>query len=439
MRWFGTRRWPAVSRFGLVVLLSLSAGSGCKEQLDYVDVLGGKLGDVDDLGLEPVVDTTEPDAGSREPDAGAIEPDADSIDLDAEVAERVDDVSTETDVGTVADTGPDGETPAEPIDAESMDTEAPDAEPLDPDVGESPPEKLVQQNSTYSVAVSTHVYAEGWRHQGWGGPQTETMALKLDVYEPTDAPPGRPAMVVIHGGGFKQGTRSDSSVVTFAQYFAERGWVTMSISYRLIGDHGTVPDAWADLVELLVPAAKKDQGYALYPAARDAKAAMRWLAANAGTYQIDLNYLTTLGGSAGAYLAIMLGVTDPADFRDELTAAQDSTLVSTNPGESFEVHSIIDHWGGISHMELLHVMSGTSRFDPTDAPVSIVHGTADSTVSFEEAVKLRDAYISTGVAHDFHPLEGVEHSPWSALIDGLTLPELAFAFVVEHQNLTVLP
>ena len=56
--------------------------------------------------------------------------------------------------------------------------------------------------------------------------------------------------------------------------------------------------------------------------------------------------------------------------------------------------------------------------------MSIVHGTADTTVPFTEAEALRDAYRRTGVAFAFHPILGANHSPWSATVEGLTLEQL---------------
>lgn len=301
------------------------------------------------------------------------------------------------------------------------------------------PPPTVHEGETYDVEVSTVVYAEGLEHSDWTEASTGTVELRLDVYEPVDAPPGRPAMMMIHGGGFVGGSRTDNNMVAFAEYFASRGWVAMSIDYRLAGVHGTVPDAWAELVQAVVPAQQRNQAYALYPAARDAKAAMRWLHAHAEDYGIDTRFVTTLGGSAGSYLAIMLGVTDPEDFRDEISPDDDPTLATTNLESAADVHTIIDHWGGLSHMEILELLDGQSRFDDTDAPVSIVHGTADATVAFAEAETLRDAYVETGVAFDFHPLEGAGHGAWGSVVDGMTLDALAFGFVLEQQALTVVP
>ena len=71
--------------------------------------------------------------------------------------------------------------------------------------------------------------------------------------------------------------------------------------------------------------------------------------------------------------------------------------------------------------------------------MSIVHGTADTTVPFTEAEALRDAYLATGAPFAFHPVEGGGHGLWGATIDGMTLEELGMAFVIEQQSLTVLP
>ncbi|MEM9488289.1 MAG: alpha/beta hydrolase [Myxococcota bacterium] len=296
----------------------------------------------------------------------------------------------------------------------------------------------VRQDPTYSFTVSTRVYGQGLAHSEWGGGTTEPVDLLLDVYEPDGAPPGRPVIVMIHGGGFFGGSRTMEQMKTFAEYFAERGWVSLSIDYRLAHERGTVSADWMEYMRDNIPEEDWNQAYALYPAARDAKAAIRWLYANAEDLEVDTDYITAIGGSAGSYLAIMLGVTDAEDFRDEITLDEDETLASTFLDQPSQIHTIIDHWGGISHAEVLEANDGRSRFDPTDPPVSIVHGTADPTVPFSQAEALRDIYIENGVPFDFHPLEGAGHGPWGAIIDGMSLQELALAFIVEHQSLTVI-
>jgi para-nitrobenzyl esterase len=53
------------------------------------------------------------------------------------------------------------------------------------------------------------------------------------------------------------------------------------------------------------------------------------LYANSETYNIDTNYITVGGGSTGVFLSIYLGVTEPEDYTNELSIAEDPTLSST--------------------------------------------------------------------------------------------------------------
>ena len=286
----------------------------------------------------------------------------------------------------------------------------------------------------YAVDVSTEVYGEALVHADWQSTEVESIDLMLDLYEPEGAPAERPAVVLIHGGGFTGGTRAKPELVDFAYYFVSRGWVAISIDYRVAGDRGTVPASWVETVQDEVELEDQEQGLAMYPAARDAKAAVRWLHAEAERLQVDTSRITAIGGSAGSYLALMLGTSDEADFRGELSLEEDPTLSSTHLDQPSTVHTVIDHWGGAGHLLLLEAMDGVSRFDETDAPVSIIHGTEDRTVEFGEAELIAEEYEATGVPYDFHPLAGIGHGAWDVRIDGLALPELAYDFIVTHQG-----
>jgi len=300
-----------------------------------------------------------------------------------------------------------------------------------------PGESLVHIDPRYEVTVSTHTYGQGQSHTDWGSDVDRTVDLVLDLYEPVGAPPGRPALLVIHGGAFVLGSRESRRLADTISYFAERGWVVASVDYRLAGDHGTVPDEWFDAVTSSVPDQGQNLAMALYPAARDAKAAARWLHASAEEYQIDPSRVAALGASAGAYLAVMLGASAPDDFVGELSLDDDPTLASTNLDSSADVSVIIDNWGGPGHLKILETIDGESRFDEADAPILIVHGTDDRTVPFEEAQDLVSAYQETGAPFAFHPIEGGGHGIWDATVDGRTLSELSFDFMVEHLDLRV--
>ena len=108
--------------------------------------------------------------------------------------------------------------------------------------------------------------------------------LLLDVFSPKKiAKKTLPAIMIIHGGGWRTGNRTQH--YQLARRLAELGYVCFTPEYRLSTE-------------------------ALYPAAvHDLKTALRWMKANAQTYNIDTNRIATLGFSAGGELSAFMGVT----------------------------------------------------------------------------------------------------------------------------------
>ncbi len=97
--------------------------------------------------------------------------------------------------------------------------------------------------------------------------------LQLDLYTPTgDTATGRPAIVFVHGGGFIGGTKSSGPAVTWARTFAERGYVTVSINYRLLANPGCGGGGSAGTTNCITAAVAGIE---------DGEAAVRWLRANA--------------------------------------------------------------------------------------------------------------------------------------------------------------
>lgn len=107
--------------------------------------------------------------------------------------------------------------------------------------------------------------------------------LKLDLYLPSAAAGGLPLVVMVHGGGWAGGYRSE--FVALALGLARRGYASATISYRLSGE-------------------------AQYPAAvDDVQAAVSWLREHAAEYGLDPRRYALAGGSAGGQLASLAGVT----------------------------------------------------------------------------------------------------------------------------------
>ncbi|NLX08633.1 MAG: alpha/beta hydrolase [Chloroflexi bacterium] len=112
--------------------------------------------------------------------------------------------------------------------------------------------------------------------------------LRLDVYEPQDRDGLRPAIIVVHGGAWFHGDKSNYAFGSHDRWLAAQGYVVFDVQYRLSG-------RW--------PA----------PLA-DVKCAVRWVRTNAGRYHVDPDRIALMGRSAGAQLALMAAYTanDPA-------------------------------------------------------------------------------------------------------------------------------
>jgi len=322
----------------------------------------------------------------------------------------------------------------------SVDDTDTDTDTDDTDTGSAPEVDEVYSASTFTVDLqSDEVYGQGQTHSSWNAPNPDVMDLKLDLYVPENEDTQRPLVVFTHGGGWSGGDKANENEVAFCNYFAERGFVCASLNYRLRGDRGTVPQAYVDAVSAAENVTPEDisQVLSMYPAGRDCKTAVRWLVANASVIGFNVGAISLIGGSAGAHNSIVMDVSEPEDYRDELTEAEDPTLASTNMDVEFDIQSVVNHWGGAGMMQILEDVYGHDRFDSTDAPLLIVHGTADETADFSNAEELVDIYTNNGVYNELIPLEDKGHGAWNATVDGQNLAEISFEFITEQLDLAV--
>jgi acetyl esterase/lipase len=106
--------------------------------------------------------------------------------------------------------------------------------------------------------------------------------LAMDIALPKSAGL-HPAIIAIHGGGFKTGDRS--MLLDAILHLAEHGYAAASIDYRM------------------APGTQ-------FPAAvQDAKAAVKFLRANAAKYSIDPDRIGAAGHGAGGTLALLVALT----------------------------------------------------------------------------------------------------------------------------------
>jgi len=310
--------------------------------------------------------------------------------------------------------------------------------PVD-DTGPASEVDVVYSASTFTVDLRPdEVYGQGQTHSGWNAPDPEEMDLKLDLYVPDNDGTERPLVVFTHGGAWTEGDKGSNGRL-FCDFFAERGFVCASINYRLLEDYGTIPLDYANATLAIedLTNGQREKFFAMYPAGRDCKAAVRWLVANASEIGVNPDAIALIGGSAGSFNSIAMDVSEPEDYRDEISLEEDPTLVSTNLDVEYEIQAVVNHWGGAGMIQFLGDVYGFDRFDSTDAPILIVHGTEDESVDFSNAEELVEIYTNVGVHNELVSLQEEGHGAWSATVDGKSLIELSFDFVTEQLELTV--
>ena len=210
--------------------------------------------------------------------------------------------------------------------------------------------------------------------------QGTQQSLELDVYRPQgDTVTNRPAIVWVHGGGFSGGDKTSPEIVDEATTFARKGYVTVSIEYRLRqpGCVGPAPPGWC--------------AAAILDARHDAQAAVRFLRANRGTYGVDSTRIGIGGSSAGAITALNVGFNP------------DDPGTSGNPGPSSAVQGAVSLSGGL--------LGGTA--EKSDAPILLFHGTADPLVPYGLATQTIDLARAAGIPAFLITWQGEGHVPYA--------------------------
>jgi acetyl esterase/lipase len=245
-------------------------------------------------------------------------------------------------------------------------------------------------------------------------------SLQLNLARPKHANGVMPAVLCIHGGGFRAGKREGYDALCLK--LAQRGFVAATTSYRL---------------------APKYQ----FPAAvHDVKAAVRWLRGNAAKYQIDPARIGVTGSSAGGHLAQFLGVTmGVKEFEGNGGNADQSSGVACvvnfygpsdftkSYGKSVDAAEVLPLWlgGDAETARRRHVQASPLNWvTPAAAPTLILHGTEDKYVAYEQGVWMRDRLQACGVEVELLTLDGAGHGFKEA--DADKAEKAMFAFLEKH-------
>ncbi len=210
-------------------------------------------------------------------------------------------------------------------------------------------------------------------------------SLQLDIYKPKNLEKAAPLLVFIHGGGWSDGKRSDYLVYLVA--FAKKGYVTATVSYRLLKD---------------VP----------YPAcAEDITDAFSWFYRNGEYYGYDPDRIAVIGGSAGGHLALLAayGWGKHVDNNDSISVPGNIHCIKAvvdiyGPAdlttEYARTHPTVTSFLARSYEEAPELYSEASPIfylDKNDPPTMILQGTSDNTVPASQSVLLKEKLDNLGV------------------------------------------
>lgn len=196
----------------------------------------------------------------------------------------------------------------------------------------------------------------------------ETQALLLDVYQPKgDGAERRPAVIFVHGGGFTSGDKASGVEQMLAELLAKKGYVTLSINYRLRKKPGS---DWVGTFR---------------DSTQDAYAAYEWLVQHKDEYRIDTDHIAFGGHSAGSNIVVDLCYSDwsgrglAKDGVFAVIAMAGPETVAGNP-------------------------------DQDDPFCLIIHGVRDELVPFSLSERFADQLKAAGTPYLFHPLPISAHN-----------------------------
>jgi acetyl esterase/lipase len=244
--------------------------------------------------------------------------------------------------------------------------------------------------------------------------------MEMDIVRPKNQTGPAPAVLLIHGGGFRAGKRQ--SYLQQANRLAERGYVAATASYRL---------------------APRNQ----FPSSvEDAKAAVRFLRANAAKYGIDPDRIGAWGGSAGGHLVLMLGLTsDITEFEGtgpnrEFSSKVQAVINYYGPtdftqsySKSVDAADVLPLWlgGHLDQNRKIHQKASPINWvNPNAAPTLSLHGTKDAYVAYEHSVQLTERLINAGVEAELETFSGAGHGFKGP--DAERAETLAFQFLDRH-------
>ena len=286
------------------------------------------------------------------------------------------------------------------------------------------------QQVVFSEFVRTNGILYGENIQPTTADPNNTQKLYFDFFEPKDdSLEARPLIILAFGGSFVFGSRQSPDIIDLCKRFAQMGYVTASIDYRLTPD-------------LIFNPSTKLAYEAVLKGTHDMRAAVRFFyqdALNSNQFRVDTSKIFIGGVSAGAVAAVHLAYLDsvnevPALIAGDLPNVGGLEGLSGNLGYSSDVAGVINLAGGILD---------TAWIDSGNVPIVSAHGTEDDvipygagtisilnlSVPFHGSASIKVRMDSLEITNDLYSFAGAGHVPFSQPPGDSAFRDTAFQFV----------
>ncbi|QDH81657.1 alpha/beta hydrolase [Echinicola soli] len=207
----------------------------------------------------------------------------------------------------------------------------------------------------------------------------------MDIYYPDNLVEGQhyPVLVFFFGGGWVMGHKSKFK--PHAEYFSERGIISVLVDYRVRSRHKTTP----------------------FEALEDAKSAIRFLRSNAEKFHVDPDRVIASGGSAGGHLAAATATVD--QYNDD----RDDMRISPKPNALVLFNPVIDNGpGGYGYERIGEeylCFSPLHNLRKGAPPTIMFLGTEDHLIPVETAQYYKKVMERIGSRCDLYLYEGQPH------------------------------
>jgi len=217
--------------------------------------------------------------------------------------------------------------------------------------------------------------------------------LDIHIFLPDsiDKTKKNPVMVYFSGGSWTKGN-PEWAFYGCASY-AKKGWVGVSVEYRLADRHETTP----------------------FEAVKDARSAIRWLRMNADVYNIDTTRIVATGNSAGGHLVLTTALANEwNEDSDNLNYSASPNLLLINSGVYNLYAESNTDWitRDLADKTLAKKISPIHLLKKGLPPMLIIHGTNDQSVAYSSAKAFAVEMEKLGNAFEFYTLEGAPHAIW---------------------------